>query len=119
MLLNESYNDVDYDAIETISWQRHLEEDYDEDDEGNVVEKKQKTTDYAKIAKALGDIINRGIQVSLIDINKSAIPIPKQMSIIIIALTLKKYVLINAINIIASVNGPTTSFNAITPLGKF
>lgn len=32
MLLNESYNDVDYDAIETISWQRHLEEDYDEDD---------------------------------------------------------------------------------------
>ena len=52
-----------------------LEEDesmFDEDDEGNVVEKKEKTTDYAKIAKALGDIINRGIQVSLIDINKSA-----------------------------------------------
>lgn len=37
MLLNESYNDVDYDAIETISWQRHLEEDYDEDDEGNTI----------------------------------------------------------------------------------
>ena len=37
MLLNESYNDVDYDAIETISWQRHLEEDYDEDDEGNPI----------------------------------------------------------------------------------
>ena len=52
-----------------------LEEDesmFDEDDEGNVVEKKEKTTDYAKIAKALGDIINRGIKVSLIDINKSA-----------------------------------------------
>ena len=52
-----------------------LEEDesmFDEDDEGNIVEKKEKTTDYAKIAKALGDIINRGIQVSLIDINKSA-----------------------------------------------
>ena len=32
MLLNEWYNEVDYDAIETISWQRHLEEDYDEDD---------------------------------------------------------------------------------------
>lgn len=35
--LNEWYNDVDYDAIETISWQRHLEEDYDEDDEGNPI----------------------------------------------------------------------------------
>ena len=37
MLLNEWYNDVDYDAIETISWQRHLEEDCDEDDEGNPI----------------------------------------------------------------------------------
>ena len=37
MLLNEWYNEVDYDAIETISWQRHLEEDYDEDDEGNPI----------------------------------------------------------------------------------
>ena len=52
-----------------------LEEDdslYEEDDESNVVEKKEKTTDYAKIAKALGDIISRGIQISLVDINKSA-----------------------------------------------
>ena len=37
MSLNEWYNDVDYDAIETVSWQRHLEEDYDEDDEGNPI----------------------------------------------------------------------------------
>ena len=37
MFLNEWYNEVDYDAIETISWQRHLEEDYDEDDEGNPI----------------------------------------------------------------------------------
>ena len=37
MLLNEWYNDVDYDAIETITWQRHFEEDYDEDDEGNPI----------------------------------------------------------------------------------
>ena len=35
-----------------------------------LFEKKEKTTDYAKIAKALGDIIARGIQVSLVDINK-------------------------------------------------
>ena len=43
---------------------------YEEDDEGNI-KKKEKTTDYTKIAKALGDIISRGIKISLIDINKS------------------------------------------------
>ena len=48
------------------------EEDFDEDDEGNVVEKKERTTDYGKIAKAIGDIISRGIRVSLVDINKSS-----------------------------------------------
>ncbi len=31
----------------------------------------KKTTDYAKIAKAIGDIQSRGISVSLVDINKS------------------------------------------------
>ncbi len=52
-----------------------LEEDdsmYEEDDEGNIVEKKEKATDYGKIAKAIGDIISRGIKVSLVDINKSS-----------------------------------------------
>ena len=33
--------------------------------------KKEKATDYAKIAKALGDILSAGIKVSLVDINKS------------------------------------------------
>ena len=47
------------------------ESDFEEDDEGNVVQKKERTTDYAKIAKALGDIISRGIKISLVDINKS------------------------------------------------
>jgi len=46
------------------------EYDIDEDDEGTIV-KKEKSTDYAKIAKALGDIISKGIKVSLVDINKS------------------------------------------------
>ena len=32
---------------------------------------KEKSTDYAKMAKALGDIISKGIKVSLVDINKS------------------------------------------------
>lgn len=33
--------------------------------------KKEKQADYAKVAKALGDIIHQGIKVSLVDINKS------------------------------------------------
>jgi len=46
-----------------------LENDNEEEDEdGNT---KDKTTDYSKLAKAIGDITSRGIKVSLIDINKS------------------------------------------------
>lgn len=41
-----------------------LESDNDEDT-------KEKATDYAKVAKALGEIIDKGIKVSLVDINKS------------------------------------------------
>ena len=48
------------------------ESDFEEDDDGYVVEKKEKATDYGKIAKAIGDITSRGIQVSLVDINKSS-----------------------------------------------
>ena len=49
------------------------EEDvYEEDEDGTIVsDKKEKATDYGKIAKAIGDIISRGIKVSLVDINKS------------------------------------------------
>ena len=50
-----------------------LEEDsdFEEDEDGFVVEKKEKSTDYSKVAKAVNDIINKGIRVSLVDINKS------------------------------------------------
>ena len=41
----------------------------DNDDEGTTT--KEKSTDYAKMSKALGEIISRGIKVSLVDINKS------------------------------------------------
>ena len=34
-------------------------------------ETKDKQTDYTKLAKALGDIIDAGINISLVDINKS------------------------------------------------
>ena len=47
------------------------ESDFEEDDNGDIVKKQEKATDYAKIAKALGDILEKGIKVSLVDINKS------------------------------------------------
>ena len=47
------------------------ENDFEEDENGDIVQKKEKSTDYSKIAKAIGDIISKGIRVSLIDINKS------------------------------------------------
>lgn len=46
-----------------------LEEETIEDED---LETKEKSSDYAKIAKAIGDIISKGIKVSLIDINKSS-----------------------------------------------
>jgi len=45
-----------------------LENEEDDDDDGNT---KDKSTDYSKLAKAIGDITSRRIKVSLIDINKS------------------------------------------------
>lgn len=49
------------------------ESDFEEDEEtGEVTKKKEKTSDYGKIAKAIGDITSRGIKVSLVDINKSS-----------------------------------------------
>ena len=50
-----------------------LEEDEEyEIDENEDVVKKEKGTDYAKNAKAIGDIISKGIKVSLVDINNSS-----------------------------------------------
>ena len=39
--------------------------------EENNLTKKEKSTDYGKLSKAIGDITARGLRVSLIDINKS------------------------------------------------
>ena len=44
--------------------------DYEFDDEDNL-KKKEKGSDYAKIARAIGDITSQGIEVSLININTS------------------------------------------------
>lgn len=43
----------------------------EEDSEEKEMETKEKSSDYAKVAKAIGDITSRGIKVSLVDINKS------------------------------------------------
>lgn len=47
------------------------ENDIEDEDEDDTTVTKEKQTDYAKIAKALGEILSRGIKVSLVDINKS------------------------------------------------
>ena len=46
-------------------------EENDIEDEDDTTVTKERQTDYAKIAKALGEILSRGIKVSLVDINKS------------------------------------------------
>ena len=48
-----------------------LEETEIYDDDIEDVEIKEKNTDYAKVAKAIGEIIDHNIKISLIDINKS------------------------------------------------
>ena len=74
MYIATNWNPIYWNTACLIVNSGSLEEDdslYEEDDEGNIVEKKEKTTDYAKIAKAIGDTIAKGIKVSLVDINKS------------------------------------------------
>ena len=46
-------------------------EEYEIDEDGVPAKRKETGTDYGKVARALGDIIEAGIKVSLIDINKS------------------------------------------------
>ena len=43
----------------------------DEEEQDEETKKKNASTDYGKIAKAMGDIMGRGIKISLVDINKS------------------------------------------------
>ena len=71
------WNPIYWDTACLIVNSGSLEDDdveYDEDEDGDIVsapKKKEASTDYAKLAKALGEIIAAGIKVSLIDINKS------------------------------------------------
>ena len=58
---------------EINSLYKNEDSDYSYEDLSDRSEKKKKTssTDYGKTARALGDIIAKGIKISLIDINKS------------------------------------------------
>ena len=66
------WNPIYWDTACLVVNSGSLEEDeneYDEDD--HPIKKKEQSTDYGKIAKAIGDIVANGIKVSLVDINKS------------------------------------------------
>ena len=67
MFIANRWNPIYWNTACLIVNSGSLEEDGIDEDE----QKKEKGTDYAKTAKALGDIISRGINVSLVDINKS------------------------------------------------
>ena len=67
------WNPIYWDTACLVVNSGSLEEDndqYDEDEEGTI-KKKEKGTDFAKVAKAIGDITSRGIDVSLVNINTS------------------------------------------------
>ena len=74
MFIATNWNPIYWNTACLIVNSGGLEEDsnFEEDEDGFVVQKKEKATDYGKIAKAIGDIISRGIKVSLVDINKSS-----------------------------------------------
>jgi len=72
------WNPIYWDTACLIVNSGSLENDdmeYEEDEDGDIIgaaKKKESATDYSKLAKALGEIIGAGINVSLIDINKSS-----------------------------------------------
>ena len=75
MFIATNWNPIYWNTACLIVNSGSLEEGYDDEDEvvsDDDEKKKEKATDYAKIAKAIGDISSRGIKVSLIDINRSS-----------------------------------------------
>ena len=75
--LATNWNPIYWDTACLVVNSGSLEEDeidVFDDDEDYVevdVKKKEKSSDYAKIAKAIGDIVSTGIEVSLVNINES------------------------------------------------
>ena len=74
MFIATNWNPIYWNTACLIVNSGSLEEDeyeYEYNEDSEFVSKTEKSTDYAKVAKALGDTISKGIQVSLVDINKS------------------------------------------------
>ena len=75
--LATNWNPIYWDTACLVVNSGSLEEDeidIFDDDEDYIevdVKKKEKSSDYAKIAKAIGDIVSTGIEVSLVNINES------------------------------------------------
>ena len=67
---NPIYWDTACLVVNSGSLENDEEEDFD-DEPVEEVKKKDKTTDYAKLAKAIGEITDQGIDVSLVNINSS------------------------------------------------
>ena len=65
------WNPIYWDTAVLVVNSGSLEEAEIYDDDIEEVEIKEKNTDYAKIAKAIGEIIDHNIKLSLIDINES------------------------------------------------
>ena len=66
------WNPIYWDAACLVVNSGSLEEDEEyEFDEDENIKKKEKGSDYAKVAKAIGDITSQGIEVSLVNINTS------------------------------------------------
>ena len=63
-----NWNQIYWDTACLVVNSGSLEE---EDEDIEDIKKKEKGTDYAKIAKAIGDITSNGIEVSLVNINTS------------------------------------------------
>jgi DNA polymerase-3 subunit alpha len=63
---------LEEDEEEIVSIYEKEDEEYTYTDlKDRTGKKKEKTSDYAKIAKAIGDIVSTGIEVSLVNINES------------------------------------------------
>ena len=69
--LATKWNPIYWDTACLVVNSGSLEEDNEYDEEDGEVKKKEKGADYAKIAKAIGEITSHGIEVSLININTS------------------------------------------------
>ena len=70
----EIINEIEYDSIEEFSDDENDEDSDEEEEEENLIEKKKKkskTTNYGKIASAIGKMVSYGIKITPPDINLS------------------------------------------------